>query len=223
MAPLALVDATFFSANLTKLLSGGYVPLLLASAVYGTMTVWHVGMDAIVDRLKETLEPMDDFFARLARDHIARVPGTGVFLTRAKAHTPPVLAWYVGKARALQERVFILRLETLPIPWSRYSDRMTIEHLAPGFWRGTARFGFMERPDVPALLRDAKLEGCDINLDDVTYFIGHETVIARGGGMGLPRFVEVFFAFMQRNAAHATDYFHVPHDSVVEIGREIAI
>ena len=119
--------------------------------------------------------------------------------------------------------MFVLRVDTLPVPWSRYSDRMTIEHLAPGFWRGSARFGFMERPDVPALVREAQLEGCDIDLTDVTYFIGHETIVSRGTGMGLPRLVETVFAFLQRNAAHATDYFRVPHNAVVEIGREIAI
>jgi KUP system potassium uptake protein len=76
---------------------------------------------------------------------------------------------------------------------------------------------------VPALLREAKLEGCPLDLDDATYFIGHETIVARGPAMGLPRPIEVAFAFMQRNAVHATDYFRIPHDSVVEIGREIGI
>lgn len=223
MAPLAIVDLAFFSSNLTKILDGGYVPLLLAAGVYGTMTIWHVGMDAVYNRLKVPVEGIDEFLARIGRSGMPRVPGTAVFLTRARQHAPPVLIWYVRHARALHERVFILGIDTQPIPWSRYTDRMTTEHLAPGFWRATARFGFMERPDVPALLREAKLDGCDIDLNDVTYFIGHETVVSRGPGMGLPRWIEAIFAFMQRNAAHATDYFHVPHNSVVEIGREIAI
>jgi KUP system potassium uptake protein len=223
MAPLAFVDLAFFSSNLTKVLDGGYVPLLLATAVYGAMAIWHAGMDAVADRMRQSVESIDEFLARLARTGIPRVPGTAVFLTRAPQNTPPVLTWYVRHARALHERVFLLRTETLPVPWSRYVDRMTIENLAPGFWRGTVRYGFMERPDVPALLREAKLEGCDIDLEDVTYFIGHETVVSRGPAMGLPHWVEAIFAFMQRNAAHATDYFRVPHNAVVEIGREIAI
>ena len=81
----------------------------------------------------------------------------------------------------------------------------------------------MERPDVPLLLREAHLEGCDIELNDVTYFIGHETIVPRGAAMGISRPIEAAFAFMQRNAAHATDYFRVPHNAVVEIGREVAI
>jgi KUP system potassium uptake protein len=203
--------------------AGGYVPLLLGAAVFATMTIWHTGMDAIADRLKESQEPIGQFIAWIKEKGISRVPGTAVFLTRTTEQTPPVLVWYVRHARALHERVFILRIDTLSVPWSRYTGRLTIERLAPGMWRGTARYGFMERPDVPGLLREAELDGCDITRKDVTYFIGHETVVARGPAMGLPHWVEAIFAFMQRNASHATDYLRVPHNEVVEIGREIAI
>jgi len=223
MTPLVIVDVSFLSANLAKVLNGGYVPVLLALAVYGTMAIWHRGTHAVHERIVQEILPIEDFFARLEKDGIPRVPGTAVFLTRARANTPPVMDWYVRHARALHEKVFILCVITLPVPWSRYVDRLKIEHLAPGFTRGTAEFGFMERPDVPALLREAKIEGCALDLEDVTYFIGHETVVPRGPGMGLPRLIEAAFAFMQRNATHATDYFRIPHNAVVEIGREIAI
>jgi KUP system potassium uptake protein len=223
MLPLGLVDLSFFTANLAKLFSGGYVPLLLASAVYAVMAIWHVGTDAVGQRIRETVRPLDEFLASLKKDHIPRVPGTAVFLTRSQSETPPVLQWYVQHARALHEKVFILRVISLPSPWSQYVDRLKIERLTDGFSRGVATYGFMERPDVPALLREAKLEGCPLDLDDATYFIGHETIVARGPAMGLPRPIEAAFAFMQRNAVHATDYFRIPHDSVVEIGREIGI
>ncbi|HWU27256.1 MAG TPA: KUP/HAK/KT family potassium transporter, partial [Rhizomicrobium sp.] len=223
MAPLALVDISFFSANLAKVASGGYVPVLLASAVYAVMSVWHVGSDAVAERIRQSLMPLDTFLANLKEGAIPRVPGTAVFLTRAKSETPPVLQWYVQHARALHRKVFILRVVTLPVPWSHYTDRLKVEILAGGFARGTATYGFMERPDVPALLREAHFEGCDIDLNDATYFIGHETIVPRGPGLGLPKPVEAAFAFMQRNAAHATDYFRIPHNSVIEIGREIAI
>jgi KUP system potassium uptake protein len=93
----------------------------------------------------------------------------------------------------------------------------------PGVWRASAVYGFIERPDVPMLLRQAYSGGCTIDLSDVTYFVGHETVVAREDAGGVPRWVEATFAFMQRNSAHVTDYFRLPADTVVEIGREIAI
>jgi hypothetical protein len=179
MLPLGLVDLSFFTANLAKLFSGGYVPLLLASAVYAVMAIWHVGTDAVGQRIRETVRPLDEFLASLKKDHIPRVPGTAVFLTRSQSETPPVLQWYVQHARALHEKVFILRVISLPSPWSQYVDRLKIERLTDGFSRGVATYGFMERPDVPALLREAKLEGCPLDLDDATYFIGHETIVAR--------------------------------------------
>jgi KUP system potassium uptake protein len=81
----------------------------------------------------------------------------------------------------------------------------------------------MERPDIPALLRQAHAGGCDADLSDITYYVGHETIIARDGGVGLPKWVEAFFAFMQRNSVHVSDYFRVPSDELVEIGRQISI
>lgn len=223
MAPLAFIDASFLTANLAKILSGGYVPVLLAIAVYGAMQVWHTGTTAVHERIASALTPLDDFIARIEKEGVPRVRGTAVFLTRAQSQTPPVMEWYVKHARALHKHVFILCVQTQPTPWSRYVDRLKMEYFQSGFSRGVARFGFMERPDVPALLREAVLDGCRLDLEDVTFFVGHETIVARGPGMGLPRPIEAAFAFMQRNASHATEYFRVPHNAVVEIGREIAI
>jgi KUP system potassium uptake protein len=223
MAPLAFIDATFLSANLTKVLAGGYVPVLLALSVYSVMRIWHTGTQAVHERIAAAQTPMEDFIARIGKDGVPRVPGTAVFLTRAQTQTPPVLEWYVRHVRSLHTHIFILCILTEPTPWSRYVDRLKMEYFTRGFTRGIARFGFMERPDVPALLREAALDGCTLDLQDVTFFVGHETIVARGPGMGLPRPIEAAFAFMQRNAMHATDYFRVPHNAVVEIGREIAI
>jgi KUP system potassium uptake protein len=220
---LALVDAGFVGANLLKLFDGGYVPLLLAAAVYGVMLVWHVGAEAVAARVRDTVEPIDGFLARISAAGVPRVPGTAVFLTRTPRDTPPVMAWHVRHSRALHERVFILNVTTEMVPYVPPARRLAVEAVAPGIWRGFARFGFMERPDVPALLAAAHAGGCGLDLGDLTYFVGHETVVARGDGQGLPGWVEAAFAFLQRNALHVTDYFRLPAETVVEIGREVAI
>ena len=110
-------------------------------------------------------------------------------------------------------------LRLLPVA----SDRLAVTEMAPRFWRAVARYGFMERPDVPRLLTDAHARGCKINLSDVTYYVGHETVVARRDHKGLPALVERLYAAMQRNTVHVTEYFRLPVDQVVEIGREISI
>jgi KUP system potassium uptake protein len=218
-----VVDAGFVAANLMKVADGGYVPLLLASLVYGVMWVWHSGAQLVSSRMQERLIPIGELLAQLTERHIPRVPGTAVFLTRTHKDAPPVLVWHIKHNRALHERVLILNTVTESIPWIRSGGRLNVEDVAPGMWRATARFGFMERPDVPALLRQANTLGCKLKLDDVTYYVGHETVVRRRDGKGVPRVVEAMFAYLLRNSMQVSDYFRLPADSVVELGREIAI
>jgi KUP system potassium uptake protein len=218
-----VVDAAFAAANLAKIADGGYVPLLLAAAVYGVMLVWHLGAHAVAVRLQETVVPIDAFMARITQGRIARVPGTAVFLTRTQRDAPPVMVWHLKHNRALHEKLFVLTVVIDSAPWVSDDDRLKVEEIAPRFWRVTARYGFMERPDIPAILEKAHAGGCGVDLEDVTYYVAHETVVPRDDGQGLPRWVEALFALMQRNSVHVSDYFKLPPDAVVEIGREISV
>jgi KUP system potassium uptake protein len=218
-----VVDASFFAANTIKLAEGGYVPLVLAAAVYGLMYVWHLGAAAVFNRLQQQAVPVDAFMTQITQQRIPRVPGTAVFLTRTQHDAPPVMVWHLKHNRALHERLFVLTIITESVPWLRSAERLSIQELAPNFWRAAAHFGFMERPDIPALLRHACDLGCTIDLSDITYYVGHETITPGEDERALPRWVEALFALMQRNASHLTDYFRLPADSVVEIGRQVAI
>jgi KUP system potassium uptake protein len=218
-----VVDSAFFLANLSKIAEGGYVPLVLALTVYGVMWIWHQGAAAVSQRLREALIPVDQFMSKIAAAGIPRVPGTAVFLTRADSGTPPVMLWHVKHNRALHEHLFVLRVEITSAPWASPGGRIMVQEVAPNFWRADAFFGFMERPHIPDLLAASKSLGCTIDLGDVTYYVGHETVIGREDGMGLPPWQEKFFAVMERNAVHVSDFFSLPNDQVVEIGRQVAI
>ena len=218
-----VVDSAFFLANLTKIAEGGYVPLILAVSVYGVMWIWHRGAAAISMRMHEALIPVDNFMANIAARKVPRVPGTAVFLTRTVRDTPPVMVWHVKHNRALHEHIFVLRVEIQSVPWVSSKNRMTIEEVAPNFWRAEARFGFMERPHIPELLTTSRSLGCTVDLNDVTYYVGHETVVGREDGKGLPAWQERFFAVMERNAVHVSDFFSLPSDQVVEIGRQVSI
>ncbi|HYS48877.1 MAG TPA: KUP/HAK/KT family potassium transporter, partial [Xanthobacteraceae bacterium] len=155
-----VIDAAFFAANLTKVAEGGYVPLLLAASVYFIMVVWHVGATAVAERLHDSVMPIEEFMARIDRGRVPRVPGTAVFLTRTLRDAPPVMVWHLKHNRALHERLFVLTVIIQPTPWMREAERLAVEEIAPSFWRATARFGFMERPDIPVLLRAAHAKGC---------------------------------------------------------------
>jgi len=218
-----IVDAAFFSANVVKIAEGGYVPLLLAGCVYFVMVVWHVGAAAVSSRLHETVMPIGSFMAKIEEAQVPRVPGTAVFLTRTQRDAPPVLVWHLKHNRSLHERLFILTVEIESVPRIRGAARLTVNEIAPNFWRARARYGFMERPDIPALLREAHGRGCMISVDDVTYYVGHETIVHREDRQPLPHWLERLFAFMQRNSVHVSDFFRLPADAVVEIGRQISI
>lgn len=217
------VDGAFFVANLQKIAEGGYIPLLLGGVVYFVMLTWHLGSEAAQATIQKGLVPIDRLVDEINRDLLARVPGTGVFLTRTLKDAPPVMVWHVKHSKSLHQKVVILTLITEPIPWISSEKRLALQEISPGFWRLAARFGFMERPDIPMIIEKAKALGCNVDLSDITYYVGRETIIRAKGLDRLPRIIEVIFAAMQRNCAQVTEYLRLPPDQVVEIGREIAI
>jgi KUP system potassium uptake protein len=218
-----IIDAGFFSSNSLKIVEGGYVPLLLAAAVYGLMLIWHRGTVAVAHSLSQTPVSAAEFLAKLKARNVPRVPGTAVFLTRTDSGVPPVMIWHLKQNRSLHERVVVLRVLAESRPRVHWPDLMSVVREGENFWRVTARFGFMQRPDIPHLMKEAHEKGCGVMLDDITYYVGHEIIIHRERGAELPLWQEKIFAAMIRNASHVTDYFRLPSEQVVEIGRQISI
>ena len=218
-----IVDSVFFLANMAKIAHGGYVPIMLALAVYGLMYIWHRGVRAIAAVVDEDSMSIETFLKKLAADQVARVPGTAVFLTRSLSETPPVVAWYVSRAHALQEHVVAITIRTRLTPWVSDDQRLSLAEIAPDFWRAEACYGFMERPDVRRLVAEMKNRGCRVDLSDATYYVGLETVVARPDRKGVPLWMVKTFSAMLRNTARVTDEFNFPRERVVELGRQIAI
>ena len=167
--------------------------------------------------------PSEHSWRRSRRDPSPACPARRSSSRRTERDVPPVMVWHVKHNRALHENLFVLTVSTGSAPWVKDTERLTFGEIAPRFWRAAARYGFMERPDIPALLRQAHERGCAIDLSDITYYVGHETVVPGEDEKALPRLVEALFAFMQRNSAHLTEYFKLPVEAVVEIGREVSI
>jgi KUP system potassium uptake protein len=218
-----IVDGGFFVANMAKFLEGGYVPLALACAVYFLMWIWHRGVTAVHQSVVAEQIPLADFVKRMEAGDIARVHGSAVFLTRAKNETPPVMSWHVKQNRSLHENVLALTITVVSTPRMDQAKRITLTEESKNFWRAEAKMGFMEIPNIDLILTQCRAKSAHINLDDVTYYVGHETIIPREDGKGLPYWQTALFAAMGRNAARISDSLHLPHDHVVEIGREIEI
>jgi len=219
-----VVDIAFVTANSLKIAEGGYVPLLLAAIVYSIIQIWHRGSVAVAHALSQRPVEVGDFLADLQARHVPRVPGTAVFLTRTTSGVPPVMVWHLRHNRALHERVLVLSVRTESRPRVAAAERLSVTKEGDNFWRAAAQYGCMERPNIPQLLEEAQQKGCSLLLDDVTYYVGHESVVHREDGSPLlPRWQEALFAAMARNASHVTDYFRLPGNRVVEIGRQVAI
>jgi KUP system potassium uptake protein len=219
----AAVEGAFLSTNMLKFADGGWVPVLLAIVLFALMRIWQTGNAAVQTLADEMQIPIGDFVAQIDRGEIRRVPGTAVFVARIARDIPPLVVWHLRHIRALHDSIGILNVVTEMIPYVAEEDRLEVRQIAPQVWRNHAHYGFMEQPDLPALLERARAEGYPVDLSRVTYFIGRETVVRRKDGKALPWLVEAVFSFMLRNSSEAIDYYHLPRDEVVEIGRQFAI
>jgi len=219
---LLTVDLAFFLANLFKIEEGGWIPLLFGALVFAIMTTWHRGIDALHRRGMVRAQHVDAFVANLHEQHIARVPGTAIFLTRLGHRIPPIIVDYVRQAHSLHRTAIALTASFESVPRIRPADRIRCEQLCEGLWHITVHFGFVEIPDLPTVLANAKQIGVPVQ-HDTTYYIERHDPVSRPRRNPLARFQIALFAFMARNSAHAIDRFRIPSGSLIEIGSRMEI
>jgi KUP system potassium uptake protein len=219
---LLTIDLAFFSANLLKIMEGGWIPLTFGTLVFIIMTTWHYGVEAVHRRNAARSQKPAKFFASLRSDNVVRVPGTAVFLTRFGKSIPPIIVNYVKQSGSLQKTVIALTVSFENIPRIRSKDRVRIAQLDEGFWHVTVHFGFVEIPDILGALRVAKKDGVPV-LDEASFYIERNDLISRKYRNPLSRWRFALFSFMSRNSAHAIDRFKVPSNALIEIGRRIEL
>jgi KUP system potassium uptake protein len=217
------VDFAFFAANLFKIRDGGWIPLTFGTLVFVVMVSWHFGFEAMRRRHTVLTETPDEFFLRLTRDHVPRVPGTAVFLTRLATTTPFLIVEHVAQMKAMYETAIALTVNFESIPRVASRDRIELAKLAEGFWHITVHFGFIQVPDIPAALRLAKAHGCPVDLEDAIYFGARDAVICSKRHNWLVRTSLRLFTLMFRNSVRAVDLFNIPPEKFVEVGRQIEI
>jgi KUP system potassium uptake protein len=149
-----------------------------------------------------------------------RVPGTAVFMTAQPTGTPPALAHNLRYNKVLHEHVVVLTVSTAQVPHVNPEERLSIESLGHNLFNVRVQYGFMEDPNVPEVLDQARQQGLPIDPEDSTYFLGRETIIVtRRQGMAIWR--EKLFVLMARNAVRATAFFRLPPERVVELGVQV--
>lgn len=217
------VDLLFLGANLTKLLDGGYIPLLLALAIFTLMLTWHQGVVLIRRKTQERMISLATFLNTIAAQNIPRVPGTAVFLTRSAAGVPSVMRLHVQRNGSLHRNVLLLTIQVDHVPYIAAHDRVTLTQITANLWRCTAHYGFMEHPNIPQLLSMPDFEHCAIDNAALTYYIGHESSMLKERNRAFPNWQRKIFRVMMRNSAHVTDYYYLPSDQVVELNRIVAM
>jgi KUP system potassium uptake protein len=221
-AVFLIIDLSFFSANFVKVLQGGWFPLAVAAVVFTFLATWRRGRDILSVRLSRGSLPVDVFVADVARRMPVRVPGTAVFLTGDPSATPVALLHNLKHNRVLHETNVFVNVHVQEQPHVEPEQRLQVEPLGEGFWRVILRYGFMQDPDVPQALSGTRELGLELDPRMATYFLSRNTLIpSKRPGMALWR--ERLFAFMQRNATRATQFYRLPPNRVVELGMQVEI
>ncbi|WP_310571201.1 potassium transporter Kup [Gemmatimonas sp.] len=215
-----IVDFAFLGANVIKIAAGGWVPLVLAAALVLLMTTWKRGRLALQQLLQRAGLPLDLMLDELGRRPAPRVPGTAVFLTSDSKGAPVVLLHHLKHNKALHQQVVLLSITASNVPTVPREDRVTVSSLDHGFWRVTARYGFMESPDVPAVLAQCAEQGIIARPMETSYYLGHERLLTTGSTK-MAGWRKRLFVLMARNSQSAAQFFHLPSNRVVEMGAQI--
>jgi KUP system potassium uptake protein len=218
-----VVDFAFFAANLFKIREGGWIPLTFGTLVFIVMVSWHFGFEAMRHRHTVLTETPDEFFRRLKQRRVPRVPGTAIFLTRLAETIPFLIVEHVAQMRALHETAIALTVKFEDIPRVAPRDRIELAKFTEGFWHITVHFGFIQVPDIPAALRQAKVRGCPIDLANAIYFGARDALVCSKRRSWPVRASLRLFMLMFRNSVRAVDLFNLPPENFVEVGRQIEI
>jgi KUP system potassium uptake protein len=214
------IDLLFFAANALKIANGGWFPLVLAVAIVVVMTTWATGRRLLAVRLRERSSSFEDIAARSDEERPVTSRSTAVFLSRELDRVPPALWRLVHHLEVRPARSILVHVTTVPAPKVSEADRFDLRSAADGVHRVAARYGFMEEPDIPAVIARLRSRGLDVDPDEVVYILGRETILAsHRRGMALWR--ERLFGFLTRNAARATTFYKLPPRQVIEVGAEI--
>ena len=220
VGPFLIIDGAFFAANVLKIREGGWVPLAIAFIIFVLMTTWNRGREIVQDLLRRGMLPIDLLLADLANRKTARVPGLAVFMTREPEGAPVVLLHHLKHNKVLHEQVVLLSVTSEEVPEIPDDERITIQKLPQGFYRITARYGFMETTNVPGILARAREAGIDSKPLETTYYLGREQLIPTGT-TPLWTWRKKLFVFMSRNSRSATAFYGIPPNRVVELGAQI--
>jgi len=223
IALFLVFDVAFLGSNLLKIADGGWFTLTVAAFIMTAMVTWRDGKAALGKQFKAMGLPFDLFLNSLvAGKPPVRIPGTGVFMSVSPTGTPITLLHHYKHNKVLHEQVLLLSIGSSDVPYVPARDRLSVTSLGHGFFRIIARYGFMQTPSVPELLRQARGHGLVVDMQSASFYLGRESLLTSGPSK-IMRWRKSLFAFMSRNAWNATTFFGIPPGRVVELGTQVEL
>lgn len=222
MVPLVIVDGTFLSANLLKLMEGAWVPLLFGVAVVMLILTWQRGTRILGNKTRKTEVPLDALLHSLERKPPHMVPGTAVFLTSDPEFAPTALLHNLKHNKVLHQHNVVLTIITADTPRVTEHERVTITPVSEHFSKVALKFGYMETPNVPKALAIARRQGWHFDIMSTSFFLSRRA-LKPAAHSGMPRWQDRLFIGLAKSASDATDFFQIPTGRVVEVGTQVTV
>ena len=222
LVPFLVIDVAYLAANIPKIPTGGWFPIVVGLGLVVQMTTWRKGRQLVASRIRRGERPMAEVARQALEQHIHRVPGTAVYLFKDAGAAPPALLANLQHNRVLHEMTMLVSVHIAEVPYVGVRKRARLTRLGDGIVQVRLTFGFMDNPDVPAALNGLTIPGHRFDRHAVTYFLGRESITA-GKVPGMHPWREELFVLLNRGAASAARFFALPPDQVMEVGTQVEI
>ncbi len=220
LAAFALLELLFFGSNLTKVASGGWMPLTLGLALFVLLSTWKKGSSLIAEQRRKFDIPMATFISGTQPD-VPRVPGTAVYLTADPTFVPSALFHSLKHFKVLHEQTLFMHVVTADVPYIEQEQRLKVTRLAPGMYDLALHFGFRQEVDIPVALEGLAAHGVELEAMSTTFFIARSNIADGPGGMASWR--SALFSWMTRQSEGAASFFNLPANQVVELGTKVML
>jgi KUP system potassium uptake protein len=222
ITPFLILDTTFLAANALKIMSGGWVPLLIGGSLFGVMATWVQGVRILTEKARRDSVSLTELAEILKARAPHRVPGTAIFLTGEPDTAPVALMHNLKHNKVLHEKNVIMTVVTTETPRVDENDRLTLESINEDFKRVTLHYGFMETPNLPKALTACRRYGLKFDIMATSFFLGRRVVVPAANS-GMPLWQDKLFIFLMKNAANPTEFFKIPPGRVVELGTQVTV
>jgi KUP system potassium uptake protein len=214
-----MIDSVFFLANVTKIVSGGWIVVVFAILMFVLMKTWMDGRKLFARKIQGFRLSPELFASTLALSPPHRVEGTAIYLTADPKGVPKAMLHNLKHNKVLHKLTIVLSVQTLDEPRVDESARASVSGPVGGIWYVRLNFGYSETPDVPKALRRVRIPGFENDHMNTTFFVGREAIVIGKKG-GMMRWRKELFSFLFNNAVSPTHFFRLPPNRVVELGSQ---